>query len=116
MTFSDSMPRSLTIFTAMQRLSPGAKGSETVPWNCPSSVSSSSARMSFFSLYQPSLSPALPVHQYSLGKQRIPQVRVVGFRQRRVGGSGELVLQTGIADGAAIDRDEGEESRRRESD
>ena len=55
--------------------------------------------------------PALPVHQYSLGKQCIPQVRVVGFRQRRVGGSGELVLQAGIADGAAIDRDGGEESR-----
>ena len=59
MIFSDSIPRSSTIFTATRRLSPAGKGRETVPWNWASRSSFSSARMSRLSFIQPSCPPAI---------------------------------------------------------
>src|SRR5690606_21403139 len=69
-TFSDSMPRSSTIFTATLRLSPGSNGRLTVPCSLSSRDSSSSALISLRSLFQPSLAPAMGKKTWRGTRQR----------------------------------------------
>src|SRR5690606_38541397 len=58
-TLIDSIPRSSTTLTAILPFLPFSNGSDTVPWNADKSDSSSSARTSLRSLFQPSFAPAI---------------------------------------------------------